>query len=140
MPRGKYESANRTPDHIRQAILAADPSVSNQALADKHGVGYNTVWSLRKSAGIKVTRAAGGGKQEKARSAKPAPAAIVRHPQVKSEERAIQRAIEPAAPIVITGGISPAAAEKFWSILSVEQKQQIVKASIFSILNPAQEA
>jgi hypothetical protein len=49
-------------------------------------------------------------------------------------------AIAPASPIVITGEVSPAAAEKFWSILSVEQKRQIVMASIHSILNPAQEA
>lgn len=126
----------KTPEHIRTAILAEDPSISSQQLADKYGVSYNTVWYSRKVAGIKVARPAAAAKKPKTVS-----------PSLPRKKHAIVHHVTIDAPIAlpdsriaISGEITAAGADKFWSILSIEQKRQIVVASIQSILTAGKES
>jgi len=126
---------NKTPERIRAAILAADRSIPSKDLAEKYGVSYATVWLIRRDAGIKVVRATGG-KPVAKRNPKVAPAAAIVHSKpVPAAAIAVSD-----CKVAITGEITPAGADKFWSILSMEQKRQIILASIHSILNTAQEA
>jgi hypothetical protein len=50
MPTGKY--GYKTPDEIREKILAEPPGIPARVIAERYGVGESTVWALRLRAGI----------------------------------------------------------------------------------------
>lgn len=74
----------RISEEMKAAILNADPSISNVALAKQYGISDPTVWLIRKKAGISSTAATG--RRGPGRKA----AAIAQHPQRKPAEKRLQ--------------------------------------------------
>jgi hypothetical protein len=71
-------------------------------------------------------------------------AAAIRSTPIPSTRATVARSIVSLPPVpvalsckvAISGEITPAGADAFWSILSMEQKARIIQASLHSILNP----
>jgi transposase-like protein len=55
----KAPSRPRIPEHVRQAVIEADPAVSNIALARQFGISDMSVWKIRRDAGIQPSRQRG---------------------------------------------------------------------------------
>lgn len=131
----------RVSDEVRAAIQNAPKSVRNTELQEKYNLSSATVSVIRRGInwnGDKASHVTGGGKPVKIRK--------VRAPKPPKPQQAIERtstlrvfSVTDGCNITIAGQVTPAGADAFWAILSMEQKTQIIQASIRSILGAGQE-
>jgi hypothetical protein len=116
-----------TPQHIKDAIIAAGFAVSARELAVQHGVSDSTVFAIRKAAGVKRTP-----KQDQPRTATHAKKAAKK----QRAKAAPQTALAVAGPTFVSfigqleGAIDEARIDRIYGRLSAEQRAIAVEAAI----------
>lgn len=127
MPQG----SNKTPDHIRDAVIEAGYKLSARELAEKHGISDSTVFAIRREAGIVNQGRAGNKVQPPA--AKPAPAhkngALAHNPEPKSTKATISLEIE----------VDELALDRLWKSFDIEQKAEAIRGALLGRLQVFQQ-
>lgn len=127
-PRRTGKSGVRISDEIRAKIQAEPETVTYEAMGRKYGISGVSARVIYLEAHSAKPRQGSAPQHKPARAALP----TVKPAIVRAETRIA--APTPGHVVSVTGEITPAGADKFWSILSLEQKAQIIQASLRSIL------
>lgn len=135
----KGQKLPRISEETKAAIIAADPNISNIALAKQYGVSDATVWLIRKKAGIKSTATARRGRGRQA-DANATPAAA-QHPQQKPAEKQLQKITPRKEPgeitVTICSAITEERAKAIFATLAPHLKAVALQAGLLRALEEA---
>jgi transposase-like protein len=118
-------SRKRISDQIREAIIAADPSISNCELARQYGISDPSVRKIRKDAGIVLQRAPKIARPKKAKVKQPAKRTALVHAPVVAKKPFL---------LTITLEIEERRADALWNTFSGDDKAVAIRAALMSRL------
>jgi transposase-like protein len=123
----------RISDEIRNAIIAADPSVSHSELARSHGVSDVSVYHIRKQAGIKLVKGTHAAKPKKRAITPKLKSTLVKQTQIVK----VPQPTPSVAKISISIDIDEEVAAGLWERFSLEDKAVAIRSVLMSQLEHA---